>query len=111
MLLEGRCRVFIIDAADFEAKPGSILKRDLTARELELRPVHSDSLHAAGLLDALALSAALGTFPAQVTLYGIQPRTLEFETEISAEVLAAIPDLVEAIVLALAEDPETPPKS
>ena len=111
LLLEGRARVIFVDAADFAAKPGSILKRDLTALELELRPVHSDSLHAAGLLDALALAAALGTFPARVTLYGVQPRSLDYETALSAEVRAAIPQLVEAIITALAEAQEIPPKS
>ncbi len=104
LLLEGRSRVIIVDAADFGAEPGSILKRDLTAQELALRPVHSDSLHAAGLLEALALAAALGTFPAQVTLFGVQPRSLDYETEMSAEVRAAIPRLVRAILLALDED-------
>ncbi len=103
LLLEGRSRVIIVDAADFAAKPGSILKRDLTARELELRPVHSDSLHAAGLLDALALAAALGTFPARVTLYGVQPLSLDYETGLSAEARAAIPVLVDSIILALDE--------
>lgn len=104
LLLEGRSRLIIIDAADFAAKPGSILNRDLTAQQLELRPVHTDSLHAAGLLDALALAAALGTFPPQVTLYGIQPQSLDYETEISAEVRAAIPQVVDSILRRLNED-------
>ncbi len=104
LLLEGRSWVIIIDAADFGAKPGSILKRDLTARELELRPVHSASLHTAGLLDALALAAALGTFPPQVTLYGVQPLSLDYETELSADVRAAIPQLIQAILLTLNQD-------
>ena len=104
LLFAGRSRVIVIDAADFAGKPGSILRRDLTASEVELRPVNSDSLHAAGLLDALALSAALGEYPAHVTLFAVQPQSIDFETELSAEVRAAIPTLVDSIVRVLAEE-------
>jgi hydrogenase maturation protease len=103
ILLEGRSRVIIIDAADFGAAPGTFRRMELTAQNMEARPVHSDSLHAAGLMEALALATALGTMPAQVTLFGVQPRSLDYETELSQQVCAAIPDLVQSIVVALYE--------
>lgn len=103
LLLEGRSRVIIIDAADFGAAPGTVRRLELAARDLESRPVHSDSLHAAGLIDALTLATALGILPEQVTLFGVQPRSLNYETELSPEVVAAIPGLVQSIVIALAE--------
>jgi hydrogenase maturation protease len=74
LLLEGRSRVIVIDAADFGACPGNVRRFELTANDLSLQPVHSNSLHAAGLLEALALATALGVLPAQVALYGVQPR-------------------------------------
>ncbi len=77
LLLKGRLRVIIIDAADFGAKPGTVRRLDLTAKDLESRPVNSESLHAAGLLEALVLATALGVLPAQVTLFGVQPRILD----------------------------------
>jgi hydrogenase maturation protease len=102
LLLEGRSRVIVIDAADFGACPGNVRRFELTANDLSLQPVHSNSLHAAGLLEALALATALGVLPAQVALYGVQPRTLDYDTELSREVRAAIPALVDLIVQELA---------
>ena len=89
------------NAADWGMAPGTVRKLTLTAQELETRPVHPNSLHAAGLMDALGLAAALGTLPAEVTLYGVQPRALEYETGLSQDVRAAIPALVQAIVASL----------
>jgi hydrogenase maturation protease len=54
-------------------------------------------------LEALALAAALGEFPPQVTLLGVQPRSLDYTTELSDEVRAAIPAVVSAVIHAVAE--------
>ncbi len=101
LTFEGRSRIIVVNAADWGMAPGTVRKLTLTARELEKRPVHPNSLHAAGLMDALGLAAALGTLPAEVTLYGVQPRALEYETGLSEDVRAAIPALVQAIVASL----------
>lgn len=103
LLVAGRSRVIIIDAADFGRSPGSVRRLELTADNLSSTSLHPDSLHTAGLLEALALASALGVLPPRVVLFGVQPRNLDYETELSAEVRAAIPALVDSIVLELSD--------
>ena len=101
--IQGWPRVIIIDAADFGAEPGTFRRLDIVAQDVESLQVLSDSLHSAGLLEAMALAAALGEFPPQVTLLGVQPRSLDYTTELSDEVRAAIPAVVSAVIHAVAE--------
>ena len=103
LLFEGRSQIIIIDAADFGQPPGTVRKLVLAAHELGSGPVHPNSLHAAGLREALGLAAALGILPDPITLFAIQPQSLEYQTGLSAKVQEAIPSLVDSIVASLDE--------
>ena len=101
LVFRNRVRIVIVDAADLGSAPGTVRKFVLCPSELESRPVHPNSLHAAGLFDALALAAALGTLPPQITFFGVQPQSLDYETGLGSEVHAAIPGLVELVLSAI----------
>jgi hydrogenase maturation protease len=98
-----RHRIILIDAADVGAPAGTVRKLVLNARELESRPVHPNSLHTAGLLESLALAAALGGLPRQITLFCVQPGSLDYREGLSEEVRAAIPGLLESVLTAIHE--------
>jgi hydrogenase maturation protease len=101
--LQDRSRIIVIDAAECGTAPGTVRRVTLTARALESRPVRANALHAAGLMEALGLAAALGSLPEQITLFAVQPRSLAFGTKLSEEVRTAVPTVVESIVALLAE--------
>ena len=97
-LLAGWTKVIILDAADFGARPGTVRCWLLDGALVAQYPVCPSALHSAGLHEALALAEALGTLPEHLTLVGIQPGSLEYDSSLSAEVRAALPAAVEAIL-------------
>ncbi len=101
LVFRNRRRIIIVDAADLGAAPGTVRKFVLYPSELESRPVHPNSLHAAGLFDALALAAVLDTLPREITLFGVQPRSLDYEAGLSDEVRVAVAGLVELVSRAI----------
>jgi hydrogenase maturation protease len=103
LLFEGRSQIIVIDAADLGQPPGTVRKLVLAAHEMGSGPVHPNSLHAAGLREALGLAAALGVLPDHITLFAVQPQSLQYRTGLSAKVQDVIPGLVESIVASLDE--------
>jgi hydrogenase maturation protease len=98
LLLEGYERAIIVDAADMGLEPGQW--RRFTPDTAEIKgseqKLHG-TLHAAGLAEALALAAALEKLPSTISIYGIQPRSLEWRQELSEPLRAALPSLCEEI--------------
>jgi hydrogenase maturation protease len=59
------------------------------------------SIHAAGLRDALLLAQAFKMLPNEVIIFGVQPAHLEWDSALSAQVEAILPDLSEAVLAEL----------
>ncbi len=98
-LFEGRQRLIIVDAADMNEPPGTFRRFTLA----EARLLGSDqhlSVHAPGLRDVLLLAQALEMLPPEVTILGVQPAQVEWDTGLSRQVQAALPALVEAVLKA-----------
>jgi hydrogenase maturation protease len=97
VLMEGRQRVIFVDAANMGQEPGQVIRFALEEVLLagDDRPLN---VHSAGLRDALLLARALGTLPSDVVVYGVQPASIEWDSTLSQEVEAVLPDLVEAVL-------------
>ena len=96
-LMEGHQRAVLVDAAEIGEAPGQFIRFTLD----EARPTGEDehlSVHGAGLREALLLAEALKTLPDKVIIFGVQPASLTWEDNLSSEVEAALPGLVEAIM-------------
>jgi hydrogenase maturation protease len=98
LLLRDYRRAIIVDAAELGLAPGgwACLPGDdprLASGDLH----HVGTVHAAGLPEALALGDALGSLPAQVTIFGIQPLATDWAQGLSAAVEAAVPAVCQAI--------------
>jgi hydrogenase maturation protease len=100
-LMEGRQQVIVVDAADAGKDPGQLVCFTMEEARLLGDDQHL-SVHAAGLRDALLLAQALGTLPDEVIVFGIQPASVEWDNELSPQVEAALPDLIAAVLEAVA---------
>lgn len=93
--LEGVERLLVIDCVETGAEPGAIFRfnpRSLPDWERQCRL----SFHQVGILEALEAARLLGYTP-EVTVFGVQPASLDWGMEPSPEVAAAIPRLLELI--------------
>lgn len=97
-LLEGRRRAIVVDAADMGRAPGEVVRFVMEEARLLGEDDGHFSVHEAGLREALLLAQALGTLPDEVVLFGVQPAGVEWNTGLSPQVEAAVPDLIEAVL-------------
>jgi hydrogenase maturation protease len=95
--LIGHRRAIIIDAANMNRAPGEWVRFTPDAVQLKNNDTQL-SLHNAGLTEALALGAALGTLPDEVIIYGVQPAALDWSIGLSAEAQQAVPLVGEAVL-------------
>ena len=95
--VEGWPRVILVDAANVGKAHGEFTRFTLD----EARLLGSDgqiSVHDAGLRDALLLAQVLGVLPEDVVIYGVQPAKLDWDTELSPQVEAAVPEIASRIL-------------
>jgi len=96
-LLEGRTYVIIVDAAEMGRQPGEVVR--FQPEEVKLTGSSARfSLHRTAVADALALANELNLPMPEIVIYGIQPKQVDWSEELSEEVKAAIPGLIEAIL-------------
>jgi hydrogenase maturation protease len=94
--LSNREQVIVIDAVKGGNAPGTLYR--FTPAEISGRREMITSLHEIGLLESLAMVECLDNAPQEVTIYGIEPKEMGLGLELSSEVAAAIPRVVELIL-------------
>ena len=96
LLLLGRQRALVVDATDMGLAPGEWRSLEVTDSLLagEFTP---GVVHSAGLKEALQLAAALDELPERVTLFGVQPETIDWGPGLSCAVARAVPAVGAAI--------------
>jgi hydrogenase maturation protease len=97
-------RLIVIDAVKGDAAPGSIYRFDFG----EVRHCPSGfktSVHQIGILEVLDLSELIGKTP-RTTVIGVEPKSLEMGMELSSEIKARIPRIIELILDELKIDRE-----
>ncbi len=95
-VLAERRKVIVIDAVQAEAEPGTVLR--FTADELVQPDGVGMSLHELGLGEALTMTRQLGCAPKDVVVFGIKPKDTGSGLELSEEVEASVPKVVELIL-------------
>jgi hydrogenase maturation protease len=96
-ILMGRERAIIVDAANVGQAPGWWVRFTPDAAQLKENAT-TLSLHSAGLTEALALGAALNVLPPTIIIYGVQPQNLDWTSQLSDEVQAAVTEVGQAIL-------------
>ena len=93
----GASKVLLIDAADMDLDPGASVR--FTPEEVAGKAGGPRfSTHDVGLLEVLELARTLGQCPPEVVIYGIQPKEISWGTELSPEVQATVPRVVEMVL-------------
>lgn len=94
--LEGATHWLLIDAVRTGAAPGSLVRLagDAIPAKLPLKL----SLHEAGVLDLLAMARLRNTVPPHLVLWGVEPATVAWSTELTPVVAASLEPLVDAVV-------------
>jgi len=98
-LIADRPRVIVIDAADAPGEPGTIFR--FGAEDLAARGSVSLSLHDVGLPETLQMARHLGCAPKEVVIFGIKPRQITPGLDLTPEVAAAVPKVIEAVLTEL----------
>ncbi len=95
-VLAERQKVIVIDAVQADCEPGTVLR--FTADELVQPDGVGMSLHELGLGEALKMTRQLGCAPEDVVVFGIKPKDTGCGLELSEEVEASVPKVVELIL-------------
>lgn len=88
-------RLIVIDAVKGGAAPGSIYRFDID----DVRNCPSSlktSVHQIGILEVIDLSGLIGKTP-RTTVIGVEPKSLKMGMELSPEIKAKIPRIIELI--------------
>jgi len=87
-------RIIIVDALKAGGVPGTLYR--CLPEELEDTSERPLSLHQVGLLDVLGMARQLGGSPA-VVIIGVEPKEISWGLELTEELQAAVPKVVEAV--------------
>jgi len=90
--LEGIERLIVVDAVETGEVPGTCVR--LAGEELPIALETKISPHQMGLKDLLSVARLLGHCPEEMVLIGVQPGSIEMETELTPAVEASIETLV-----------------
>jgi hydrogenase maturation protease len=110
--LAGRRKVIVVDAVQVtaaetagpsETPAGAILR--FTDANLQQRQAADLSLHQIGLFETLTMARQLGCAVGEVVILGIVPKTLESGLELSPEVAAAVPKIIELVLAEIGVKP------
>jgi len=95
--LAGRRQVIIIDAVRAGSEPGTIFR--FTPEDISVSREQLTSLHQVGLLETLNVAEnLLDSAPQEVIILGVEPKEIGWGLELSAEVEAAVPKVIELVI-------------
>jgi len=99
-ILSDRHTVFIVDSAQSNAIPGTLLK--FSTENCTPQEVSSLSLHELDIPQTLAMTRLLGCAPEKVVIFGIVPETIAPGLELSQTLKQKLPFYINAIYQELA---------
>jgi len=94
--IEGRERVVMVDAVNFDREPGYIdlLEND----QIPVRLTQKASMHHLGLMDVLTIVRLSGNFPKDICIIGIQPQSLDLGLDMTPAIWDKQEALIERLV-------------
>ncbi len=105
--LEGVSKLVVVDAVNFGASPGTLVR--LVGDEVQFALSMKVSPHQIGFKDLLAVAELMGNKPVETVLLGVQPENLEIGIELSPSVAARYEELKEMVMKELEVSEEQGP--
>ena len=94
-VVTGADRLIVVDAVKGGAPPGSIYRFDI--KDAPSYPdAYKTSFHQVGILEVVHLSELVGRTP-ETTIIGVEPKSVDTGMELSPEVHAKLPKIIELI--------------
>ena len=94
--LEGIEHLIVVDAVETGQEPGTCVR--LGGEELPIALETKVSAHQMGLKDLLSVARLLGHSPGEMVLIGVQPGSIEMDTELTPKVDAVLQVLVDKVL-------------
>jgi hydrogenase maturation protease len=94
--VENAARLVVVDATELRAAPGTVQVFEDEAMDRMLGG-HGRSIHEVGLIDLMDIARLTGRLPARRALVGIQPQRVEWGSDPTPVVAAAIPRAASAV--------------
>ncbi len=94
--IEGREKLIFIDCVKGGNKPGTLYKfkpEDLTYED-EIKT----SMHQIGLIESLQMIAITGKAPDDITIFGVEPKAIDWGEELSEELKSVIPKVIKLLL-------------
>ncbi len=98
-IIANRDKVIIIDAVEGGGEPGTIYR--FTPDDIKYHSVTFTSLHQISLLETLTDAKYLGIMPKTVIILGVEPKEMGLGLEMTPELSAVIPRVVELVMAEL----------
>jgi hydrogenase maturation protease len=95
-MLEQIENLIVVDAVETGQEPGTCIR--LTGEELPIALETKVSPHQMGLKDLLAVARLMGHFPREMVLIGVQPGSIEMDTELTHEVEVKVDVLIDNVL-------------
>jgi len=102
-LWDGRKKVYIVDALHADLSAGEIRRFDLPGERLPAEYASIQSTHSFNIADAVELADTLAALPDSLTIFGIQGAVFSTGTEMSEDVMKAVKQVVDAILIEIDE--------
>jgi hydrogenase maturation protease len=94
-IIANREKVIIIDAVRGGGEPGAVYR--FTPNDIAIQSPTPISVHQFDIPGTLNMAELAGCMPQQVIIFGIEPKRVEWGLELSPEVAAIIPRVIELI--------------
>lgn len=94
-VISGRRRLIVIDAVNGDMAPGTLFR--FTPEDLGTQCLRFDSLHQIGLLETLQMAELTACAPDRTVIFGVQPETIDWGTELTPAVAAVMERLLRKV--------------
>ncbi len=98
-------RLVVIDAVYGGSEPGAIYRFSPEDVDFEVRL--NRSIHQLSFVDSLKLSEITGNKPEKTVIIGVEPKEVAWGTELSEELRARVPDVVDIVLEEITPDQGT----
>jgi hydrogenase maturation protease len=95
-------KLIIIDAAKAGGEPGIIYR--FQPQDLAIDKERAISAHELGIEQNLGLMSLLGNKPSEIVIIGVEPKEMDWGTELSPELQPVIPEIIKVVLREISMD-------